>query len=401
MLDARGDIPSHVPEELVVDVDVYDLPGGDVDPQIAWRSVQGRGPLIYTPRYGGHWIATTGPDIAKFYRDFHNFSSTEVVIPPPGGVPLLPIQADPPVHKYYRGTINQLFSPAVVQRLSGDIRMLATSLIDTFIDKGECEFNSEFSVKFPLMIFLRIMGLPLDDLLYLRRIVDQYASSSDIALKQAANAELAAYLEKAIDERIENPRDDGITIVSQGVVDGRPFTRFEMLATCVNLLQAGLDTVTNMLGFIVHHLARHPEQRAYIRANFDRMHDITQELMRRFPIANMCRILANDFEYKGVTMKAGDMMFLPTSLYNLDENFIAHPEQVDFHRPASHITFGSGRHTCAGAVLARKEISIFLEEWLTRIPDFTIAPDRQPVFKASAINSAYKIWLQWPVAQAA
>lgn len=390
-------IPDHVPPHLVIDLDIYDVPGGTADPQAAWRVVQGKGPLVYTPRNGGHWIATEAGDIAKFYRDFAQLSSRKVVIPEPGGVPLLPIQADPPLHRFYRGAVNPMFSPQAAQRLSGQIRQTIATLIADFRDDGSCEFMGQFAVKFPLMIFLDIMGLPLDDLLYLRRIVDTYASHPDVAVKQEANAELSAYLTRWIEKRIAQPGDDGLTLVTRGEVDGRPFTMEEMLSTCVNLMQAGLDTVMNLLGFIMAYLGGRPDQCEYIKVNGDRMDAIAQELIRRFPIANMAREVAQDWEHKGVLMKAGDRMYLPTSLFNLDAGVAANPDAVDFERPARHISFGSGRHTCAGAVLARKELAIFLDEWFRHIPEFRLDPQRPPRFKAGAINAACEVWLTWPV----
>lgn len=395
LTDAR--VPNHVPADLVVDIDIYNLPGGDKDPQTAWKKFQGKANLIYTPRNGGHWIATNGPIIASIYRDFRRFSSTEVVIPVPGGVPLLPIQANPPHHKAYRQTIDAIFAPKEVDRLSSDIRQLVIELMDEFIGDGACEFMSQFAVKFPLMIFLKMMGLPTEDLLYLRKLVESYAASPDIDVKRAANAELVDYLSVWINRRTDTPADDGLTAVTKGEIDGRPFSLDEKLSICLNLLGAGLDTVMNMLGFIVRYLAEQPDQRKYIRANGDQMTKIVQEFLRRYPIANMARTVAEDMEYEGVAMKAGEMMYLPTSLYNLDEALIENPEDIDLTRSAPSISFGSGRHTCAGAILARKELGIFLEEWLRRIPDFELDRANAPIVKAGAINAACSVWLKWPL----
>lgn len=388
-------VPSHVPEELVVDIDLFDIPTGRIDPPKAWREFQGKGPLAFSGRNGGYWVATCGEDIPKLFRDHEHLSSRQVVIPDPGNV-MLPIQADPPMHKFYRQIVNPLLTHEAVDGRGSEIRELTVSLIEGFKPRGECEFVSEFSLQLPLMIFLKIMGLPLEDLGYLRGLVDRFTRDPDVNGKIQAANDQEAYLNRWLEERIRHPQDDGVTRVTQATVDGRPFTRAEMLSTCVMMLQAGLDTVANLLGFIAYHLARHPEHRRYIRENNDKMPVIIQELLRRFPIANMARTVAKDWEYKGIQLKKGDAIMLPPSLYNMDPDKVENADEVDLERDAQHITFGSGRHTCAGALLARKEIAIFLEEWLTRIPDFEADPARPPQLKAMAANSISELWLIWP-----
>ena len=143
------------------------------------------------------------------------------------------------------------------------------------------------------------------------------------------------------------------------------------------------------------HLARNPQDRAYIRDNGDKMHNIVQELVRRYAGPNLARILAQDYEYKGVTMKKGDKILLVPSFFNQDETINPNPDVVDFERQARHITFGSGPHTCAGALLARRELAVFLEELLTRIPDFKLDPARPPKMKTHQQNSITELWLKW------
>ena len=68
-------------------------------------------------------------------------------------------------------------------------------------------------------------------------------------------------------------------------------------------------------------------------------------------------------------------MWSPTALPNLSDERYDHPLEVDFdRRRPRHATFGAGPHVCMGAALARAEIAIFLEEWLSRIPEFAVAP---------------------------
>ena len=69
---------------------------------------------------------------------------------------------------------------------------------------------------------------------------------------------------------------------------------------------------------------------------------------------------------------------------------------VDFTREKPiHAAFGNGPHACPGAILARREIRTFLEEWLSRIPDFSIKPGSRPLMATGMVNGLLKLELVW------
>jgi hypothetical protein len=40
---------------------------------------------------------------------------------------------------------------------------------------------------------------------------------------------------------------------------------------------------------------------------------------------------------------------------------------------------------------------IFIEEWLSRIPEFTVADHDPPVLERGMVNSIRKLVLRWPI----
>lgn len=388
-------VPAHVPDHLVIDIDFLNIPNSGDDPQSAWKQFTGRGPLVWSPYNGGHWVVTEGEDVAKIWRDTKRFSSKRIIIPDLGYETLLPIEADPPVHAQYRRNIQAHFDRANVNAMMPDIRTLTVQLIDGFYAKGECEFVTEFAESLPLIIFMRLVGLPDEDRPYLHHLVDVLARSNDNAERGKASTNLHAYLEKWMDQRLAEPGDDMFSSLTTATIDGRPYSRGELMGTAFLLTIAGLDTVASLLGFVAWFLARNPEARKYIMSNPDQMPGIVQELIRRFPVSNMGRVVIGDFDYRDVALRDGDRLLLVPSLYNLDEKINPEPEKVDFEREGRNVTFGTGIHTCAGAVLARAELTIFLEEWLRRIPDFEIKPGERVEARAAPVNGVQKLVLQW------
>lgn len=390
-------VPDHVPPELVVDLDIYDLPGGAEDPHRAWTLFRGHGPIVYSPYNEGHWVPVTAEHIMAMWRNSTGYSSRSVSIPDHQMDPQLPIEADAPDHAEYRRNIADFFSPAAVTRMEPEIRALAVRLIEGFRARGECEFISEFSEQLPLIVFLALMGLPQSDRIMLHDIVVAFARHPDLGVKQQAYRDLRAYLDGWLDHRTRQPGDDAISRIVAARIGDRPYTRNEMLSTCSLLLLGGLDTVASSLGFWALHLARNPMDRAQVRGRRGALLPVINEFMRRYPIPSLGRVVVEDMVVDGIEMRAGDRVLLSPVLYNLDPARFDAPERVDFDRPSHHIGFGAGPHMCAGANLARCEFRIFLEEWLDRIPDFEVDESRLLRMRAAPTNTVEELWLRWPV----
>ena len=187
--------------------------------------------------------------------------------------------------------------------------------------------------------------------------------------------EIAAYLGEWVERRAVDPGSDLLSRIVTASVDGRPITRSEAFNVCLLMLLGGLDTVASMLGFVARFLAGSADQRRQLCERIDDqpfLRSAVEELVRRHGVVNTGRFIVEDMEYHGVQLRAGDLIQLPNSLVGLDERAVDDPLTVDFTRPfpIRHAAFGTGPHTCPGAVLARREIQIFIEEWLSRIPDF-------------------------------
>lgn len=72
---------------------------------------------------------------------------------------------------------------------------------------------------------------------------------------------------------------------------------------------------------------------------------------------------------------------------------------VDFARKVGqHSIFGNGPHRCPGSFLARTEIKVFLQEWLQRIPEFSVKPGARPGIRSGVNGSLYSLPLVWQVA---
>jgi cytochrome P450 len=392
-------IPAHVPPDRVRDLDLYNLPGASEDVHLAWKKVQDDNPAVfYTPRYGGYWVITRAELLDQLWGDHKRVSSnTAIAIPRiPDAPAQIPIEIDPPMHRFFRTPLSMALSPKAVQILSERARALAIKLIDELEPRGECEFVRDFAAHLPMEIFLSIVDLPTQDREWLIAHAEIMTRDPDLARKTTALQEIFAYLEKWIAKRREQPGDDLISRIVQIKVGERPITHQEILSECALVLFGGLDTVAGTMSFIARFLATHPDERHRLAQDTALIPQAIEEMLRRFAIPTVGRRLTQEMTLDGVTLKAGDYVQLTTCFHGLDERAWPDSLHVNFDRVLpEHMSFGKGVHKCPGANLARSELRVFLEEWLKRIPDFRIKDDDAAITATGAVAGVLRLPLVW------
>jgi len=392
--------PAHVPAGRVVDVDIYALPGQPDDFHGAWQSLQERAPaLVWTPRNEGHWIALSGDVLAEVQSDHERFSNRVIVIPKSVGEKhgLIPTTIDPPEHRPYRKLLNDGMALAKVRKLHDAIRAVAAELVGEFADRGRCDFTGEFAQVLPIRIFLALVDLPMSDAASIRMWAECMTRPNPPMPFEAGKQALYDYLEPIIIARRAAPGDDLISQLVTADISGRPVSHDEALALCTQILVAGVDTVVNFLGFVMLFLARNPDARAELAGkDSNAVMAATHELFRRFGLVTIARTVRADMEFHGCTLKAGELVCIPTQVHGLDAAINPDPMRVDFaRRGARHSAFGSGPHMCPGQELARAEVAITIEEWLKRIPDFRIAADADTQCSGGLVGQVNRVVLEW------
>jgi cytochrome P450 len=400
-IPALTERPSHVPAELVRDVDIFNLDGHHDDVHLAWKKVQDTHPdIFWTPRNGGYWMVTRADLIEEIQNDYEHFSMRRMLIPNvPRPFPAPPIDLEPPEHGPYRMLISPAFSPKVVNEVSEAVKQTTIEIIEGLRPKGECEFVTEFSKVLPIVVFLRMMNLPLEDREELLPHADAIVRSPDPMNIVSARLALKAYIQKAVDYRKEHPQEDLITKIMHAKINGEPIPEERVVGMCTLLLSGGLDTVKNLLGFCARFLAMHPEHVKQLREDPAIIPNAVEELIRRHGVSNTAREIVMDYEFHGLQLKKGEQIQGVTALFGLDERRIEDPLRVDFYRPAPvpHAAFGNGPHKCPGSILAKRELRVFLEEWIPRIPEFRIKPGTTPQICSGMVNQVSELWLSWDV----
>ncbi|HZS22617.1 MAG TPA: cytochrome P450 [Pseudonocardiaceae bacterium] len=403
----RG-VPEHVPSELVFDFDFYDM-AGETDVYQRYRKVQETLPdIFYTPRNGGHWVVTRYDVLVSVLDNPMVFSSRIPVIPAPpesGGFGLVNLDGD------RHAALRKLIQPTLVQplnrpskqgqKLDAYITDVAVGLIESVRPRGECEFYADFASKLPITVVMKtIVDLPMEDAPQLQELVGDVArAGSNPAEFHAAFAGLARYFQQEIIPlRRAHPGHDTISAIVHGRIDGEPLSDDEIMAVCNTVIVGGLDTVTSALLYSAWYLAEHPAERARLREDPSLVTGAVEELLRRFAIINTARCVATDVEFHGVRFVEGDLVFVPSTAAAVDERRYPDAMAVDFGRADKrHLTFYRGPHVCPGAQIARRQLRIFVREWLSRIPEYQLKPGVQVRMMAGLGNRIVDLPLVWDV----
>jgi cytochrome P450 len=375
--------------------DSPEMPEGQFDfdpagPQAIYDMLREHSPVLRTDQ--GGTIIARHEDVEFALRNADIFSSDMEAVSIGNVRPLIPLQINPPEHVKYRRLLDPLFAPKQVALLENDVRKLSNQLIDDFIDSGECEFNSAFAIPLPCTVFLRLLGLPLEDLDLFLELKDniirpngeaaQMPEEEFTRIQAETGQRIYAYFDEVLDERERQPRDDMLTGFLEADVDGNRLTREDILDICYLFLLAGLDTVTASVGCMVSYLAQHPEQRQRLVEDPSQIPGAVEELLRwETPVPGVPRVVAEDIELSGERLEAGERVTVLIGSANIDERGFPQPDDVDFERPANrHLAFGGGVHRCLGSHLARLELRVALEQLHERIPDYSIKPGETPQY---------------------
>jgi cytochrome P450 len=179
--------------------------------------------------------------------------------------------------------------------------------------------------------------------------------------------------------------------------DGQPVDERVVLGVAALVLIAGVDTTWSAIGSSLWHLATHPEDRDRLAKDPDAMDLAVEELLRAYSPVTMARVVTEDTEFGGCPMKAGDKVLLNFPAANRDPEVFEDADQVVLDRELNrHVAFGSGIHRCAGSNLARMELRVALEEWLRRIPVFSVAEGAEVTWAGGQIRGPRQLPVVFP-----
>ena len=366
--------------------------------------------LVEFPPGPGYFALTRHRDVATVSRH------PDVFLSGPGAVSIMDlptemveyfsgmISTDNPKHARLRRIVSNAFNPRTVRAIEDSVERIAVELITLAQNEGTGDFIHDFAAPFPLRIICDMMGVPPSEYATVLRHSNIILSMGDpdimpegvdpIIAVLESGAALTAIMEELGKYRVDNPVDDITSALVNAEIESEKLTQQELASFFVLLVAAGNETTRTAIAHSLHAFTEHPDQKARLAADFERLHaTATDEIVRwASPVIWMRRTLAQDYTLSGVDLSAGDKVLLFYNSANRDEEVFNDPFTFDVGRtPNDHYGFGApGPHFCLGAHLARREITVTWHELLKRCPE--IHTTGQPAqLRSSFINGIKRL----------
>jgi cytochrome P450 len=358
-------------------------PEWSADPYPIQDDLRQRCPIAHTGRFGGGWLPTRYEDVAAVAYDTDRFSSRSIVmgnfrppreIAPIGGVP--PISSDPPFHHDARKLLLPAFTKTEVGKQETATRAFCHELIDAFGDADVVDAARDYAQHIPIRVIAGMLGFPREDGPQFREFVEDALEGINLPPEEriANMSRLFDYLLAQVHDHLDNPREDLTTYLINAELYGHKLEASHVVGSMALLLIAGIDTTWSAIGASLWHLARTPEDRRRLVADPGLMPTAIEEFLRAYAPVTMARLVKDDMHWHGVDMKADDWILLSFPAANRDPAQFDRPDEVIIDREVNrHAAFGLGIHRCVGSHLARMELRVALEVWLSRISEFSLA----------------------------
>lgn len=245
--------------------------------------------------------------------------------------------------------------------------------------------------------------------------VDYHADIESFRRRDAARAELVAFMAEVLEDYAAHPpvdkedRDLLDVLVSLKGDDGTPmFSADTVTGMFISMMFAGHHTTQGTAAWTLLELLRHPEFMASVVAELDEIYaddgdgrpEYSFAAMRQIPLLEagiketlrlhppliiLMRLVRDDFEIEGHAVTAGQTVAVSPAVNNRlpedfpdAESFDPHryidPRQDDLANRWTWIPFGAGRHRCVGAQFAMMQLKAIFSVLLQNY-EFSLAQD--------------------------
>jgi len=353
-------------------------------------------PVVFNEEHGGFWMVTDYESVAAVARDNETFAHKYELGAADGidyhgicGVPRNPStprmgvsEIDGPEHADLRRVLNPHMVIKAVEASRERMAHVSSWFLDEIIEAGEGDLILDYATPVPGVMTLEMMGMPSTNWRYYADFFHATSSfrPSDPEFQEAISrvGDMWGELGEIARSRRANPGDDLTSAIVTAEIDGRLLSDQEVAGILWNLVAGGLDTTTSLVGWGLHHLGTHENDRERLIDDPSLIPSAVEEFLRFYsPSESLTRTATRDVELGGREIKRGDIVFISWVSANHDPAVFDDADAVRIDRNENkHLAFGLGGHRCIGSSIARIESELMIADVLARIPDYEIDADR-------------------------
>src|SRR5256885_6698921 len=331
------------------------------DPYPLFAEVQADGPVHEVTLADGHraWLivgyeeAKAALNHAALSKDMHAALARDGAVVAEG----LPgpafarhmLSVDPPDHTRLRRLALAAFSRPRIAALRPHVQAIVDGLLDDLEARGDTvvDLVKGFAFPLPFTVISELLGVPEPDRdqlgSWFTTLLAPSSAPEPPAESVAASANIVRYLTELLARKRAAPGEDLVTDLVRAADQDGALSEQEMLSTIFQLVVAGHDTTTSLIGNGTVALLLHPEQRDALVADPGLMPHAIEEILRwDAPVPH------STFRYTTQDVVIGGAVIppLPPGVISLAPG---HPGPAPDHHPANlHITPPDPTHPALG-----------------------------------------------------
>ena len=290
---------------------------------------------------------------------------------------------DPPDHTRLRRLVSAAFSVRRTEQLRPRVESVVDDLLDRIAAAGpdaRVDLVASFAFPLPFTVICELLGVPEADREALGReliaLLGPTGTPDEYTRAKKASDLVVAMLGALVETKQRTPGDDLVSALILAHDGDERLDQQELMSTIFQLIVAGHDTTTSLIGNSVVALLSHPDTFDALRSSPEKIAAAVEEFLRYdAPVPHSTfRYTIAPVEIGGVTIPAGAQVIVCLAAANRDPARFRDAELLDVDREdLRHLAFGHGIHFCLGAPLARMEGQLALGALLQRFPELRLA----------------------------
>lgn len=283
---------------------------------------------------------------------------------------------DDPEHARLRSLANQVFSARATASLREHIRITSQTLIRNAMRSCEpVDVIADYAAPLPVTVICEWMNLPTS----MRPDIGRWThgirflleptlmTATDLDHVHAVVDAFTVALRRVVDERLKHPDIDLISRMLAATTDADELSVDEIVVLCIMCFVAGNETTTALIGNTSLVLLSRPDLVASMRSGQLPVRAVIDESVRyESPLQMTKRVATVDTDIGGHVVRAGDQLLLCLGAANRDPDVFDRPDDfLPARTGMTHVGFGYGMHRCLGALLAKMQAEIAVENLFT------------------------------------
>ena len=388
----------------------------EADPYPFYERLRKEAPIAYVPALGMH-IVSTKELCAEISKDDTTWPA---VISAAGGRTFGPqalLNTNGDEHRNLRDMVEPHLQPSAVDKYIDDlVRPFARQCIAEFENDGHADIVAAYCEPVSVRALGDLLGLGDVSTEKLREwfhnlsvsftnaAVDEngeFANPEGFAPGDRAKAEIIAHVDPKIDKWIVEPDHSAISHwLHDGMPEGQTRSRDVIYPNLYVFLLGAMQEPGHAMATTLAGLFSRPDQLERVIDDPTLIPRAASEGMRWVaPIWSAAvKRAARDVTVGGVTLPEGSIVMLSYGSANQDENAYNAPTEYDLDRAlVPNMTFGGGKHACAGTYFANAVVRIGLEELLEAIPNIERDETHEVDFWGWGFRGPKQLFVEWEV----